>query len=282
MINTPGAGGLDVRAVAVAFERPAQPPRFWQIGGGQRVPLPVLVDIDLRVSAGEFISIVGPSGCGKSTLLRVMAGLLPPDSGAVTLPTGESVRPGTTGYLPQRDLLLPWRSVLDNVTLGLEFAGVARAEARQRAQPLLVAWGLGGDLHAYPRALSGGMRQRVALLRTVLGGQPTLLLDEPFGALDALTRRGLHRWLHAVQADYQRSVVLVTHDVEEAVLLSNRVLVMSPRPGRIVTDIPMTWREGGEWRGDHAATLTPRFLADRARVLAALEASGGLATDGAA
>ncbi len=193
--------------------------------------------IDLTVTAGEFVSIVGPSGCGKSTLLNIVAGLEQPTKGAVLL-DGQSVanRLGRTAYMHQKDLLLPWRTVLDNAALGLEVAGVARREARQRALELIDRFGLRGFEESYPSLLSGGMRQRAAFLRTVLTEQPLMLLDEPFGALDALTRADMQEWLMSLWEELGRTIVFITHDVEEAVLLSDRVLVMSPRPGRILID----------------------------------------------
>lgn len=196
---------------------------------------PVLDDIDLTVGAGEFVSIVGPSGCGKSTLLRILAGLLVPDGGSAEV-AGRSVVgiPGGAAYMPQRDLLLPWRRAIDNATLAAEVRGVPRPEARRAAQELFERFGLAGFERSWPAQLSGGMRQRLALLRTFLAEQPLLLLDEPFGALDAITRQRMHHWLQEVWLADQRTVVFVTHDVEEALILSDRVVVLSERPGRVV------------------------------------------------
>ncbi|MDO8209388.1 ABC transporter ATP-binding protein [Conexibacter sp. CPCC 206217] len=189
--------------------------------------------MELRARPGELVAVVGASGCGKSTLLELICGLQPPDSG--------SVRSDPAVLMPQRDLLLPWASALDNAALALRARGLGRDEARAQAQPLFTRFGLAGFERARPAALSGGMRQRVAFVRTLLAGKPVLALDEPFAALDALTRQELHGWLIATLAAEPRTVVLVTHDVEEAVLLADRVVVMSPRPGRAVLtlEIPL-------------------------------------------
>jgi ABC-type nitrate/sulfonate/bicarbonate transport system ATPase subunit len=182
--------------------------------------------ISLRVAPGEIVALVGPSGCGKSTLLELVCGLTAPDAGVV--------RAGAAALMPQRDALLPWLSALDNAGLALRVAGVSRARARVRAHEHFAAFGLEGFERARPAALSGGMRQRVAFLRTLLAGRPVLCLDEPFGALDALTRLQMQRWLDGALAREPRTVLLVTHDVEEAVLLADRVALLSPRPGRVV------------------------------------------------
>jgi ABC-type nitrate/sulfonate/bicarbonate transport system ATPase subunit len=205
-------------------------------------PVRALDDVSLTVGMGQFASLVGPSGCGKSTLLRVLAGLIAPDQGVARVVGGDTRgRPGLAAYMPQRDLLLPWRRALSNATLGAELAGVRRDEARQRALDLLPRFGLDGFERAWPAQLSGGMRQRLALLRTFLVPRDVLLLDEPFGALDALTRRDMHAWLQDVWVADRRSALLVTHDVDEALSLSDVVYVMSDRPGRIVRriDVPL-------------------------------------------
>jgi ABC-type nitrate/sulfonate/bicarbonate transport system ATPase subunit len=195
---------------------------------------PVVVDTNLSVGRGEFVALIGPSGCGKSTLLNVVAGLLQPESGEVRL-AGEPAasRLGRVAYMPQRDALLPWRTVLDNAILGLEVAGYQRKQARERAATLLPRFGLAGYGERYPAELSGGMRQRAAFLRTVLTEQEVLLLDEPFGALDALTRRTMQEWLLDLWSELGRTILMVTHDIEEALLLADRVAVMTARPGRI-------------------------------------------------
>ena len=198
-----------------------------------------LEGVDVAVREGEVVAVVGPSGCGKSTLLELIAGLQQPDGGSVAAgglehPDG---RLRTCAYMPQRDLLLPWRDGLANAALALECAGVPRGEARRRAVPLFERFGLREFESAYPSELSGGMRQRVAFMRTLLAGRPVLLLDEPFGALDSLTRAGMQEWLAQALLDEPRTVVLVTHDVEEALFLADRVVVLSPRPGRVVAEI---------------------------------------------
>jgi ABC-type nitrate/sulfonate/bicarbonate transport system ATPase subunit len=201
-----------------------------------RLRLPVLHDVSFALARNEFVSIIGPSGSGKTTLLDIISGLWTPDSGQVLLdgvPTSAAQRLGKSADMHQRDLLLPWRSAVDNAALGLEVQGMRRSEAREAARARFPAFGLAGFESRYPAQLSGGMRQRVAFLRTMLTGQSLLLLDEPFGALDALTRATSQAWLQSLLAENPRSVLLVTHDVEEAIFLSDRILVLSERPGTI-------------------------------------------------
>ncbi len=202
-------------------------------------PLHVLQSIDMDAPAGSFVSILGPSGSGKTTLLGILAGLDEPEAGSVDLTrTGDAVplgnRLGLVGYMPQRDLLLPWRTALDNATVALEVQGLSKEMARARALPLFVDFGLEGFAANYPHELSGGMRQRVSFLRSAVASRGLMLLDEPFGALDALTRGAMQEWLLGAAARMNATFVLVTHDVDEAVLLSDRVYVLSPRPGRVV------------------------------------------------
>ncbi|MBH0118189.1 ABC transporter ATP-binding protein [Rhodococcus sp. NPDC003382] len=192
----------------------------------------VLDGIDFDVAGGEFVSVIGPSGSGKSTLFGLIAGLDTPDTGTVTV-GGAPAAPGRAALMPQKDLLFPWRSVVDNCALGLEVQGIPRAEARARAAKLFPAFGLAGFENARPGELSGGMRQRAALARTVVQGRDVVLLDEPFGALDSLTRTDMQLWLQDVWMRDRWTVLMITHDVREAVLLSDRVLVLSPRPARI-------------------------------------------------
>src|SRR5258707_1176929 len=201
---------------------------------------PALDDISFTVGPGEFVTIIGPSGSGKSTMFNLITGLLKADQGEVVL-DGEVIngRTGLVGYMPQRDLLLPWRNVLDNVTLGPQITGKPREAAYQRAQELLPLFGLESFADVYPATLSGGMRQRAALLRTFLLERDVMLLDEPFGALDALTRRDLQLWLLDIWAQFKTTILFITHDVHEALLLADRVLVLSPRPGRIENDLPV-------------------------------------------
>ena len=188
-----------------------------------------LEDVSLRAGARETVAVVGPSGCGKSTLLELVCGLSAPDRGTVDAPPA--------ALMPQRDGLLPWLSALDNAALAVRVGGARRATARAAAHEHFAAFGLEGFERARPRELSGGMRQRVAFLRTLLAGRPVLCLDEPFGALDALTRGQMQRWLAGALEQEPRTVLLVTHDVEEAVLLADRIVLLSPRPGRVVETI---------------------------------------------
>jgi NitT/TauT family transport system ATP-binding protein len=187
--------------------------------------------MSLRAQAGEIVAVVGPSGCGKSTLLELICGLQTPDSG--------SVRCAPAALMPQRDLLLPWASAIDNAALALRARGIGREEARREVTPWLKRFGLEEFARRRPGELSGGMRQRVSFLRSLLAGKPVLALDEPFASLDAITRAEMQGWLGHVLAEEVRTVVLVTHDVEEAVVLADRVVVMSPRPGRVVVDLPV-------------------------------------------
>ena len=208
-------------------------------GSGERA-VQALSDVSLTVADGEFAALVGPSGCGKTTLLNLIAGLDEVDAGRILIdgetPAAEA-RLSRFGYMPQQDMLFPWRTVLENVSLGLEVQGVDRRQARARAADLFPQFGLGGFEHRRPHELSGGMRQRASFLRTYLLGRPFLLLDEPFGALDAITRGQLQSWLAETWNRIGGSALLVTHDPHEAVALSDRVYVMSPRPGRITRSL---------------------------------------------
>jgi ABC-type nitrate/sulfonate/bicarbonate transport system ATPase subunit len=185
--------------------------------------------VSLRAAHDEVVAVVGPSGCGKTTLLELICGLQRPNAG--------HVHAAPAALMPQRDLLLPWSTTLDNAGLALRARGISRAQARAAAAPWLERFGLAGFEHVRPAQLSGGMRQRVSFLRTLLAGKPVLALDEPFAALDAITRSEMQGWLDQVLQAEPRTVVLVTHDVEEAVVLADRVIVFSPRPGRVVAEI---------------------------------------------
>jgi len=200
-----------------------------------RKSLETLASIDLVVNLGEFVTVIGPSGGGKSTLFNIVAGVDQPSSGVVTIDgDATGTRAGKSGYMPQQPLLLPWRTVEENVMLGLDVRRVPRKKAQQEAQELLKRFGLAEFAHNYPATLSGGMRQRVALLRTVLFNSSFLLLDEPFGALDALTRLSLQMWLLELWQTFHSSVLFITHDVREAILLSDRIYVLSSRPARVL------------------------------------------------
>jgi ABC-type nitrate/sulfonate/bicarbonate transport system ATPase subunit len=191
--------------------------------------LQALAGVSLNAARGELVALVGPSGCGKTTLLEMICGLQAPQGGTI------ECEPAV--LMPQRDLLLPWLDAVDNAALALRIAHVSHTSARNRAAALFAQLGLDGFEHSQPAELSGGMRQRVAFARTLLSGKPVLCLDEPFGALDAITRADMQDWLAGALAREPRTTVLVTHDVEEAILLADRVLVLSPRPGRVVGEL---------------------------------------------
>jgi len=200
--------------------------------------LDVLAGVSLDVGPREFVTLLGPSGCGKSTICNIVAGLVRPDAGTVMVSTDDAAGASPAGagrvaYMQQKDLLLPWRTVLDNAILGLEIQGTPRTAARDEARVMLRRFGLEGFERAYPATLSGGMRQRVALVRTLLCRRDLLVLDEPFGALDAMTRAAMQGYLLRLREEFGRTVLFITHDVEEAVLLSDRIYVMAARPGRI-------------------------------------------------
>ena len=201
---------------------------------GKNQSVPVLRGVNFHAFEGEIVSILGPSGCGKTTLLNILAGLDDADSGDIDI-KGVQIcqRLGSIAYMQQKDLLLPWRTVLSNAILGLEVNGIEKDVARSQALSYFEGFGLTGFEHEYPFALSGGMRQRVAFLRTILLDSDVLLLDEPFSALDALSRVRLQEWFLQLMESIPKTVVLVTHDVEEAVFLSDRIYVMSSRPGEV-------------------------------------------------
>jgi ABC-type nitrate/sulfonate/bicarbonate transport system ATPase subunit len=227
--------------------------------------------LDLAIRPGELVTVVGPSGCGKSTLFNILAGLETPDPGNILRLKGKSSIAsdllGQVSFMPQRDLLLPWRNVIDNAILALEIEGLPRAEARRRAMEMLPEFGLSGFEAQYPNQLSGGMRQRVALMRTFLFKRDLMLLDEPFGALDALTRTMMQRWLLDVWQKHKRTVLFITHDIDEAIFLGDRVVVMTARPGRVkleqVVDLPRP-REPG-------IVTSTEFIALKKTLLEAIE-----------
>ncbi|MBI2166084.1 MAG: ABC transporter ATP-binding protein [Chloroflexi bacterium] len=242
---------LEIRGLAKSFLRKGQ-------------PFPVLDRVDLCAREGETVGVVGPSGCGKTTLLNIVAGLEQPDKGSVVVSGLEGgQRLGRIAYMQQKDLLLPWRTVLGNSILGLELQGASLQEARKRAQELLESFGLKGFEGYYPEALSGGMRQRVAFLRTVLAGGPLILLDEPFGSLDAYTRASMQEWLLKALSPLGKTVLLVTHDVEEALLLSDRVYVLTPRPACVKAEVPVSLPRPRS----RQLVLDPAFIELRAALL---------------
>ena len=217
-----------------------------------------LAPVNLEVPAGRFISLIGPSGCGKSTIFNIVAGLQAPTEGRVLIDGHDATGLiGQVGYMLQKDLLLPWRTVLDNVILGMEIRGAPTAQARDRALPMLQRYGLAGFEHTFPSKLSGGMRQRAALLRTLLVDMDIVLLDEPFGALDAQTKAQMQEWLLTLFNDFGRTVVFVTHDVEEAIFLSDDVYVMASRPGRIIDKMQVDLARPR----DRSVVSSPRFVA---------------------
>ena len=247
----------------------------------------VLEQCSLSIERGSFLSIVGPSGSGKTTLFNVIAGLAVPQSGHVSIDgatvTGPSAR---VAYMLQKDLLMPWRTMLENITLGLEIRGIGRAEARRRGMELISRYGLAGFEHAFPAALSGGMRQRAALIRTLVLEPQIVLLDEPFSALDYQTRLTLEADVSRIMRERGCTAILVTHDIEEAVSIADRVIVLGGRPAAIKADLrieltvsgertPVTAREAPEFRTYHkrlaslevaAAPARPRVQAPDARV----------------
>ncbi len=243
-------GGIDIAGVTQVFR-----------GADREVR--ALDAIDLEIRSGEFLSIVGPSGCGKSTLLRIVAGLLRPSGGSVTIAGNVVARPQTAiGFVFQSPTLLEWRSVLDNVMLQIEMRGLEPAAYLDRAHALLGSVGLGEFENAFPRELSGGMRQRTSIIRGLIHDPPLLLMDEPFGALDALTREQMRIDLESLWLTSHKTVIFVTHSVDEAVLLSDRVVVMSPRPGRIerIIDIDLPRPRGLEARDSAGFTLASKVI----------------------
>lgn len=250
-----GSQVAELRFVDVTKEFPSS------AHGGSMV---AIEDIGFSVNAGEFVALVGPSGCGKSTLLNVTAGLMPPTGGDILIDgvAVEDRRP-YFGYMFQSDLLMPWADIRKNVALGLEILGTPRREARDRAMEILREFELDQFADKYPIQLSGGMRQRVAFMRTLLCNRPVLLLDEPFGALDALTRSVMQEWLLGVWERTKPTIILITHDVEEAIFLADRVLMMTARPGRIGKEVSV---DLGRPR-DHSVLTTPEFNVIKEEIL---------------
>jgi len=238
--------------------------------GSGKHTINALQDVSLEIPRSAFITLIGPSGCGKSTLFNILSGLAEIDGGTISFEGTRCRGPdllGRVAFMPQRDLLLPWRNVIDNAILALEVEGLPKREARRRAEAMLPEFGLGGFGARYPHELSGGMRQRVALMRTFLFERDLMLLDEPFGALDALTRTMMQRWLLDVWQLHRRTILFITHDVDEAIFLADRVLVMTARPGRIKleqsVDLPRP-REAG-------LITSPEFMRLKRTLLDAVE-----------
>jgi NitT/TauT family transport system ATP-binding protein len=233
--------------------------------------LVALDGVTFEIERHSRIGIVGPSGGGKSTLLQIVAGLLEPTSGTVIVEgaTAAEDRLARCAMMPQRDLLLPWRTALDNAIIALENRGVSRAEARAKTRPIFEHFGLEQFEDTRPAELSGGMRQRVSFLRTLMADKDVLLLDEPFGALDSITRGQMQEWLLGALADVPRTVLLVTHDVEEALLLSRVVVVLSARPGRVVKTLETSMDTRNASRRE--IITSPEFVALKERALEALE-----------
>lgn len=204
---------------------------FDQVTFGYESGKEIIDKLSFHVKRGEFISIIGVSGSGKSTIFRLVTGLDDPVTGEISLadhPNG--IRLGNVGYMPQEDLLLPWRTIVENAALSLEFSGVSKKDAREKVLPLLTDFGLAGTEDKYPGELSGGMKQRVAFLRATLSGNALLLLDEPFSALDAITKLTMQEWLLAQWEKWQSTILFITHDVEEALFLSDRIFLLKNKP----------------------------------------------------
>lgn len=228
---------------------------------------PILQDISITLNQGELVSLLGVSGGGKTTLFNIIAGLLPPDEGNVIL-NGKDItnQPGQISYMMQKDLLLPYRTIEDNAALPLLLKGVNKRDARTQVSPLFAQFGLEGTQKKYPAQLSGGMRQRAALLRTYLFSQDVALLDEPFSALDTLTKRSIHQWYLDVMEQIQLTTLFITHDIDEAILLSDRIYLLSGSPGKIAAEIVI--QEPKPRREDFS--LTPEFLEYKRKILSLL------------
>jgi ABC-type nitrate/sulfonate/bicarbonate transport system ATPase subunit len=232
--------------------------------------------MDLVVGAREVVGIVGASGCGKSTLLKMVCGLLDPSQGVIRVgdhddPEG---RLESCAFMPQRDLLLPWLSAIDNAGLAPRFTGLGKVRSRQLAADTFERFGLGGFEGSLPGELSGGMRQRVALLRTLISDRPVLCLDEPFSALDAISRADLQSWFGSILNEIPRTCLLVTHDVEESLYLCDRTVVLSPRPGHVVCEIDSPAPRAADRL---AAICSPEFVQAKQRALEALGAERAVA-----
>ena len=243
------------------------------IYGSRTLPVRALENVSLTAADGEFVSVVGPSGCGKSTLLKVISGLLPHSNGMV-LVNGQPIKgpPPSIGIVFQSALLMPWRSILDNVLVQIDMRDLRRSDYQEKAHGLLKMVGLSAFEAAYPYQLSGGMQQRVGICRALVHSPQLLIMDEPFGALDAMTREQMMIELQRIWMDQKTTILFITHSLSEAIFLSDRVLVMGPRPGRVVgeftIDIPRPRRIRDE--------RSPAFAEYADRIRTCLEASGAL------
>jgi ABC-type nitrate/sulfonate/bicarbonate transport system ATPase subunit len=233
-------------------------------------------ETNLFIEEGRFATVIGPSGCGKSTLFNIIAGLMPPTTGRV-MSEGQNIveKTGYVGYMLQKDMLLPWRTIVENIILGMEVRGIPKKEAVERALPLMEKYGLKGFENHYPKELSGGMRQRTALLRTLLYDRDIILLDEPFGALDAQTRLMMQNWLLQIWEDFRKTVLFVTHDIDEAIYLSDDIYVFTARPGRIKAKVTVPM---GRPR-THQDMTTPQFAELKHHLLDLLSDEVQIASD---
>ncbi|SMB81641.1 putative hydroxymethylpyrimidine transport system ATP-binding protein [Desulfonispora thiosulfatigenes DSM 11270] len=228
---------------------------------------PVFENISFKVEKSEFIALVGPSGCGKTTLLHILGGLLEPTKGQVLLNGSNTDRMGKISLMPQEDLLLPWRTILENGVLPLEIKGIKKEEARNRVKELIKEFGLEGYENAYPHHLSGGMRQRVAFLRNILTGNKVILFDEPFSALDALTRFKMQKWLLKMWQKFKPTIIFITHDVEEAIFLSQRIFLLGKIPNRNIKEFIVPFK----YPRDNDLLGYPKFTEIRQAILKGLE-----------
>jgi NitT/TauT family transport system ATP-binding protein len=270
-LPAPAENGPVTATPAPGVPAPPAAPQITVKGVGKRFGAVVaLRGVDVAISQHEKVAFLGPSGCGKSTLLQIIAGLMEPDLGAVDVAgaTTAKERLRRCALMPQRDLLLPWRSALDNACIALENRGVKPRAARVQARPLFQHFGLGQFEDLRPAQLSGGMRQRVSFVRTLMAEKDILLLDEPFGALDSITRAEMQEWLLGAMSEVPRTILLVTHDVEEALLLADRVVVLSAHPGRVVRVLPSDLGLSGSRR---EIVTSPEFVKLREQALEALE-----------
>jgi ABC-type nitrate/sulfonate/bicarbonate transport system ATPase subunit len=282
MAGTSGSAAGNSAAAGAQTDARAAPTASWASDSGTGLRLRgvarvfgetvAVSGVDLDVPLHGRLSIVGPSGCGKSTLLALICGLDEPNEGTITVLDAQTTagRLRRCAWMPQRDLLLPWRDVLGNAALALENQGMRRKKAREQVAHLVQRFGLAGFEDRLPYQLSGGMRQRVSFLRTLVAGKEVLLLDEPFGALDSITRGDLQQWLRSALDAEPRTTVLVTHDVEEALLIGERVVVMSPRPGRVVAQFAVDLPQAGSRR---ELIRHPAFTELRDEILSLLEAA---------